>query len=193
MKKYWLIILLFTLTAFQSFSQSSKEDAFATTVKKIVLALSKRDSVGLSKYISSKTGVYILYRIGVYDTYSNYRSLGFSDTTYPHAPFYDNVKLTSLRYAKLPTYDCEKWSKTGTFVDTTRADHFFSKTAKEQNKYGGNQISDTAIKKFYSLESISRRIVIAAPEANELIFYLSYMNGRWWLTIIDKVTCDCSV
>lgn len=193
MKKISLIILLFILTASQSFSQSSKEQDFTNTVKEVVSALSKRDSVRLSKYINKKTGVYILYRIGVRDSYSNYTTLGFSDSTYPNMPFYDDVKLTRLQYAKLPAYDCEKWSKTGTFVDTTRTDHFFYNAAKKQTEYADDKIPDAEIKKFYALESISRRVVIAAAEGNELIFYLSYMNGKWWLTIIDKLTCDCSV
>jgi hypothetical protein len=158
-----------------------------------VTALSKRDSVTLSSYIDKKNGVYILNRIGVFDTYEHLATLGFSDTTYPNAPFYDNVKLTTLKYSKLPTFDCEKWTKTGTFVDTTRTDHLLSKIAKDKNKELKGKVSTKTINEFYNLENKSRRIVIAANNWNELIIYLSFINNKWVLTIIDKATCDCSV
>lgn len=49
------------------------------------------------------------------------------------------------------------------------------------------------INEFYNLENKSRRIVIANNNQNELIIYLSFIGNKWVLTIIDKVTCDCSV
>ena len=163
------------------------------TLKKVITALSKRDSVTLSRYIDKKAGVYILNRIGVVDTYEHFQTLGFSDTTYPNAPFYDDVKLTTLNYSKLPTFDCEKWTKTGTFVDTTRINHLFSKIAKGFNKEFKRKVTTKKINEFYSLENKSRRVVIAANNWNELIIYLSFINNKWVLTIIDKATCDCSV
>jgi hypothetical protein len=120
-------------------------------------------------------------------------TLGFSDTTYPNAPFYDDVKLTALKYSKLPTFDCEKWTKTGTFVDTTRIDHLLAKIAKNLNKEFKGRVPTTKINQFHNLENKSRRIVIADNDWNELIIYLSFINNKWVLTIIDKVTCDCSV
>ena len=157
-------------------------------------ALSQRDSLTLSKYVDKKTGVYILNRIGVFDTYEHFSSIGFSDTTYPNTPFYDRVKLTTLKYSKLPTFDCgkEKWTKTGTFVDTTRTDHLLSKIAKDPNREFKN-VSTKTFNEFYKLENKSRRVVLADNNWNELIIYLSLINNKWVLTIIDKVTCDCSV
>ena len=177
-----------------SFGQSSKEQDFALTLKRVVTALSQRDSLTLSKYIDKKTGVYILNRIGVFDTYEHFSSIGFSDTTYPNTPFYDRVKLTTLKYSKLPTFDCgkEKWTKTGTFVDTMRTDHLLSKIAKDPNREFKN-VSTKTFNEFYKLENKSRRVVLADNNWNELIIYLSLINNKWVLTIIDKVTCDCSV
>ena len=185
------MIILFSATL--CFGQSSKEKEFVRTVKEVVTALSNRDSVILSKYIDRKTGVYILNRIGVLDTYMHYVTLGFSDTTYPNTPFYDNVKLTAVTYSNLPTFDCEKWTKTGTFVDTTRTDHLLSKIAKDLNKGRKRKIPAKTITEFYNLENKGRRIDIADNNWNELIIYLSFISNRWVLIIIDKATCDCSV
>jgi hypothetical protein len=191
MKKILLIISLY-VWPLVSFSQSSKEQAFVNTVKKVAELLSKRDSIGLSKY-TNQQGVYMLYRIGVFDRYSLIKKIGFSDTTYPNAPFYDGVRYTKIHYSTIPTFDCEKWTKTGVFADTSRIDHLLSKTAKNGNRYATQKTPAKTIAAFYALELKSRRVVIADNNGNELIFYLSYLNNKWWLTIIDKVTTDCSV
>ena len=175
-----------------SFGQASKEKAFVATLTHIVTALANRDSATLSKYIDKNTGVYILSRPGIMDSYSHYPRIGFSDTTYPNVPFYDKVRLTKLKYAKLPTFDCEKWTKTGTFVDTTIIDHLLSKIAKNLNKEIKGAVPSTKINTYYKLENKSRRVVIADNDGGELIIYLSFINNKWALTIIDKVTCDCS-
>ena len=190
--KIFLLLFAALLWTAISFAQNSKEKDFSETLKKVVKALSRRDSATLSRYIDKSTGVYILNRIGVTDSYYHNATLGFSDETYPNVPFYDSVKLTPLKYAKLPSFDCEKWTKTGTFVDTTQTSHLLSKIAKYLNKeYGGKPPAKT-INEFYKLETKSRRIVIAENNGNELIIYLSLLNNKWVLTIIDKVTCDCS-
>lgn len=172
---------------------SVKEQDFVSTLNKVVTALSKRDSATLSKYTNKNIGVYILNRVGAMDTYSHFTKLGFSDTSYPNAPFYDHVTLTQLRYSRLPTFDCEKWTKTGTFVDTSRTDHLLSKIAKGLNKEFKGKVAAKTMNQFYSLENKSRRVVIADDHGNELIIYLSFINSKWVLSIIDKATCDCSV
>jgi hypothetical protein len=188
----FLIIIATSIPTIPSLGQVSKERDFVLTLKKVAAALAARDSGTLSKFIDKTTGVFILNRIGVFDTYKHFSALGFSESSYPNAPFYDNVKLTSLRYSKLPTFDCEKWTKIGTFVDTTHTDHLLSKIAKEINKESKDKVSTKKISDFHSLENKNRRVVIA-DNTNELIIYLGYINNKWALTIIDKATCDCSV
>jgi hypothetical protein len=180
------------LMTIASVGQSTKEKNFALTLKMVVTALVDRDSLTLSKYIDPKNGVYILNRMGILDTYSQSSTLGFSDTRYPNAPIYDDIKLTTIKYSPLPTYDCVNWTKTGTFVDTTKTDHLLSKIAKNLNKEIKGTASPRQLKAFYDLENISRRVVIADKEGNDLIIYLSYSRNKWMLTIIDKVTSDCS-
>lgn len=190
--KYAITSITFMLFACFGFGQNKKEQAFKATLEKVVDALSRRDSLQLSKYVDEHTGVYILNRIGVMDHFKHYSSLGFSDSSYPNTPFYDNVKLTTLQYGKLPKYDCEKWSATGSFVDTTQTHHQLSDIAKHLNREFPGEVPRQKINDFLALEKMSRKVVIADNNENDLIIYLSFLGGKWVLTIIDKVSTDCS-
>jgi hypothetical protein len=190
-----IILLLLFLNNF-SFEQTTKEQVFKTTVQNIVIAFSKQDSVTIAKYTISKIGLYQLDRIGVFDHYNHFKTLSFSDSTYPQVLFQQskNIKLLSLKYSSLPTWNCdsESWSKKGLFVDTTKTDHLLSKICKYENKFRPDNIPDKTIQFFYDSENKSRRIVLYDNNGIGLVFYLSYLNDKWYLTIVDNVSSDCS-
>ena len=179
------------------FGQTTKEKRFRIAVQQIIIAFSKQDSATISKYVNKKIGLYQLDRVGVFDQYHHFKTLSFSDTTYPQVLLRqsEKVDLLPLRYANLPTWDCEKeeWSKKGLFVDTTKIDHLLSKICKDRNKYRPDNIPNKTIQFFYDLEIKSRRMVLYDNAGRELVFYLSYLDDNWYLTIIDNVSSDCSV
>lgn len=190
--RYLVSLILTCSCPVMFYGQNLKEQSFKQAIKKVVKALTERDSATLTGWTDPKTGVYILYRLGVRDTYLHVESPGFSDLAYPHAPFYDRVKLSKLQYAPLPVFNCDYWTRSGTFTDITRTSHLLSRIAKQLNRETKGTVPDSEIREIYNLEKKSRRIVITGTGGNELIFYLAYIKRRWVLTIIDKVTCDCS-
>jgi hypothetical protein len=161
------------------------------------MAFAKQDSAKISQFINKEIGVYQLDRIGVFDHYYHFKSISFSNEKYPLALLRQakNIKLLPLKYSTLPTFSCEKetWNKKGLFVDTTKTDHLLSKICKERNKYVPDSIPEKTIQFFSNLENKSRRIVLIDNNGVELVFYLTYINNRWFLSIIDNVTSDCSV
>ena len=192
-----IFLLLLLIAHVLSFGQETKEQQFKTTVQKVVTAFSKQDSAAISKYINKEIGLYQLDRVGVFDNYNHFKTLSFSDKTYPQVLFSQskNIQLLSLKYATLPRWSCENeaWSKKGLFVDTTRTDHLVSKICKDRNKFVPDHIPDKTIRFFYDLENKSRRIVLFDNNGIELVFYLSFFNGKWFLTIVDNISSDCSV
>src|SRR3954469_1223833 len=100
---YFTGLALLLLPAY-SFTQPQKEKDFITTANNVVSALSKRNAAEVSKYIDPTQGVYILYRIGTRDSYQKYSTIDFRDSAYPSAPFYDNVKVSAIKYEALPKY-----------------------------------------------------------------------------------------
>ena len=174
-----------------------KEQKFKSTIEQIVSAFARQDSLKLIQFINKEIGVYQLDRIGVFDHYNHFKSISFSKTIYPMVLFNQskNIKLLPLKYSTLPTFSCDKgsWSKTGLFADTTKTDHLLSKICMDRNKNVPDSISKKTIQFFYDLENKSRRIVLSDNSGSELVFYLSYINNKWFLTIIDNVSSDCSV
>ncbi len=193
-KLFLLTIIVFLSTTLCISAQNQKELSFKKTLKEIVVLLVKKDSVNLLQYIDKKTGVFIINRPGTFDTYSNIEALSFAEQIYPNISVSSDLKANVIKYTKLPVYSCEneKWSKIGCFVDTTKTDHMLSNTAKNMVEYLEVLISQQTITDLYNLELKSRRIVFVAPSGNSLVIYLSYINKKWHITIVDLVTGDCS-
>ena len=89
-----------------SLGQNPKERAFVAAVREVIANLSNRDSISLSKLVDKRFGVYVLYVVGTKSTYKRYTTIGFCDSTYPNAPFYDKLKYTLVKYGSSPTYSC---------------------------------------------------------------------------------------
>lgn len=193
----YLIISCFVLFQSISLAQSPKEQQFQQAVKEVVKAFSQQNQKALSKYVHPELGIYQLDRVGVFDHYNHLKTVSFSDQGYPQVLFTypKGVLLLPLTYGKLPSYDCEqgKWSKKGMFVDTTKTNHLLSKTCKDRNRLVPDHIPTKLINQLYELEKESRRVVVNDKKGRELIFYLSYLKGAWYWTIIDTVTTDCSI
>ena len=71
-------------------------------------------------------------------------------------------------------------------------DNLLSETAINLNKNREENIPTETIEEFKKVESKSRRIVLIDSEGGELIFYITLINKKWYLTIFDRVSSDCS-
>lgn len=196
MKKY-LCIFFFALLANTMSVQSAKEKDFVSTVNDLVKAFSLQDSARVARYIHKPTGVYLLFRQGVFDNIMELNSISFSDESFPQVMFKEakGIKALPLKFSPLPKFNCDQstWSKQGLFANPKQADHLASTICKTRNKLVPDNIPTTKITKLYNLELKSRRVVLTGKEYQSLIFYVSYINGKWYLTMVDHVTCDCSV
>jgi hypothetical protein len=135
MKLSIAISFLLFLNSF-CFGQTTKEQKFKATIQEIITAFSKQYSIKVSKFINPTIGLYQLDRVGVFDYYNHFKTVSFSDATYPQVLFQSSkgVKNLPLKYASLPTWDCDKevWSKKGLFVDTTKLIIFFPKFVRTE-------------------------------------------------------------
>ena len=193
--KSYVLFLLFLMSHFYSVAITKKEAQFKQTVNAVIQAFSNQDSVAINQLIDKKTGLYLLYREGVFDNYTHLSQITFHDESFPQVMFSNakGIQSTSLRYAKLPTYQCEpgQWNKKGLYVDTTKTSHLLSSICKSRNKLVPDNIESKTIAAYYLLERVSRRVVFSMNEL-ELVFYVSYLKGKWYITMVDHMTSDCS-
>lgn len=190
-----LFLFLFSLSTV-CYGSNSKEQLFRQTLNAVVEAISQQDSLAVNRLIHPHQGLSLLYRNGVFDNIEQVDRISFSGEGFPwimltHAK---GIKKQTLKYGRLPVYSCDKesWSKKGCWTDTTKKSHLVSSICKTRNKLVPDHIPAKKINAYYTLENKSRRIVLVSDDELELIFFLSFIDGKWYLTVIDTVSSDCS-
>ena len=186
-----LAVLLYSFH-FKGNYNSNRE--FEQTIIKVVRAFKEKNETALNSLISKEKGLIVLFRPALFDEYSKTDKIDFDIPVPGYLPYSDFVTDYKLIFASLPTYDCNsmKWSKIGLFCDTTIVDNLLSTTAWNLKKYREDNIPEYEIQAFEKLEKNSRRIVLSDSFDGELVFYLTLINDKWYLTILDRLSSDCS-
>lgn len=172
--------------------QDAKEEQFRTALNDIVAKIISKDSVGLTRYVDKKTGIYLVYRVGLQDTYSHHTTIGFKDSSYPRI-LYSLTGLTRnlpLKYGRLPEYAQGKWNKKGAYTDTKLKHQLLTETALSMKRNEICEISQPELRQLTEVEAKSRRVVIVENDDRYLCIYLMYINNKWVLTIFDALTGD---
>lgn len=182
-------IILFSV---ESFCQTDKE--LENTIFSILEAYSDKDTATLNSFINEETGLYVLFRRGTMDEFLWTDRIGFDNPIPEYFPYFGFEMFGKIQYEALPQFDLdtESWDKFGLYVDTTYVDNLLSKTAKNLVEYRGDNIEANLINQFEEIERKSFRIILVDSKGGEFIFYLTKQNGKWVLTIIDRVSSDTS-
>lgn len=195
-KLFTPILILSLLLHLPAKAQDQKETDFKNTCTQILESLSKKKLSGLNSLINTTYGVYVLYRIGVPDEYELYKKL---DGERPfilaeHPVSTKDIKKYSLQYGKLPSYDCGEsvWNKKVFMADSAKKYKPVSDIVAFHTKYDGLKLAKKLKDNIKLVEQNSRKVVFTGSKGDGFIFYVFYINGKWWLSIIDTVTTDCS-
>jgi hypothetical protein len=172
----------------------ARPESMKEAVVAIIRAFASRNPEIINRHIHPHYGLTVLFRMGVFSDYETVSMFSF-DKPVPEFMSYRKIRMDSwLRYGALPVYDCqnEAWSKVGLFCDPVHHDHLLSDTALQLRQYRGDAIAQQSIERFVEIEHRSRRIVLIDKVGGELIFYLTKVGSRWYMTILDRVSGDCS-
>ena len=195
MKLYFILVWLL-FEGMGARAQDQKEERFVETLNAIIHGFSSLDSVAVNKFVHQENGLYLIDRVGVYNHINHFKKVTFKNLKYPLVLFSNakSIKISKPFFQALPVWDCTRgWSKWGVYADTTQTDHFVSHFCKTDNKLEPGRYTLNTIHFFHKLETASRRIVAADKSGKELVFYLSFVEGQWYLTILDFASTDCSV
>lgn len=159
-------------------------------IVKTIRAYQSKDEAELNKLIFKDFGITFLYRRGAHDNISVSDKISFDNPVPEYLPFAYNITTDyNIHFEKLPEYNCnnEKWSKpSGIYCDAINRDKTLSTIAKNENEYLNAGFSAATIKKFEDIESASHKIIVIGKEFGEFIFYLTFIENEWYLTIIDR-------
>jgi hypothetical protein len=171
-----------------------QSDKFENGIVEIIKAFNSKDSDLINNYINPDFGLIVLFRRGVYDEFEKTNNIDFGNPIPEYLPYFNFNLDLKIIFQNLPKYDCdsEKWNKTGLYCDSTLRDNLLSKTAINSRQDREDSITTATIEIFKEIEAKSHRIVLVDSEGGELIFYITQINGLWYLTILDRVSSDCS-
>ena len=168
---------------------------FESFCRAVASCLAIGDIAAVNKVIHPD-GMYTIYRIGVPDIFRHDLAL---DTNlqrtfpyyYPVVEAGQDVGEMAFRYDALPTFDCGtfEWNKTGIFADTATVHHPLTDIMDFLAEYEDVQYSAEEVDTMKALEASSRKVIFTP---NDLLMYVTRLNGKWYLSVVDVATLDCS-
>jgi len=201
-----ILILNIFLSGFLTNSYCQKanipqnEQQFINTCKKIGQALISKDLKTLNSYVNKNTGAYVLYGLGAYGGCLHLTKIVSDTSLFSLNEYYDSIpfKTDRLKFENKPIYftcsgDDEnksyQWNKEGSFIDISNKHkpishlmHFWSQSDL------GFELSTSEKIRIKNIEKNMRKVVCTAADT---IFYMSFINNKWYLTIIDQLETDC--
>lgn len=195
--KLLTLIILFAGTGF-SLKCRESDQLFEIAVFKVIKAFENKDAGVLNGMINKDFSLYVIHRNGTFDQYAQFDKVEFDSQEYISYVFdYSNFEFAndySVKYDELPEFSCdtEVWTKKGLFCDIDLKDNILTRTAENLRKYADADIDAGTILGFHKIEKKNRRVVLINEKGQSLIFYLAKIKKRWYLTILDRVSGDCS-
>jgi len=176
--------------------QAQKEADFQSACHAVIKAVAAKNLKALNAMIHPVYGLYLVYRPGAMDSYQRFTKL---DNEYPyrlddHPVNAAGLKRYPLTYGKLPVFNCDNntWNRKGFYADTLRRYAPVSEIVAFKKKYEETDIPKSELAAIRLIEKGSRKVVFTGRAEDGIVFYLYYSKGKWYLSVIDIVTTDCS-
>lgn len=187
-----------------------KQAHFRKTSNAVLQSILENDTARFNTFIQPEIGLYVVYRTGAFDSYSNIQKTEDDETvSFRFGVFEIQEKQdlkASIQYGTLPVYDCDGpmdrdedgWSKRGYFADTTNQYTPVSLVAADRKEYFEEELSEKERIAIATVEENSVKVVFTGEEDVEyghggVTFYLIYDDGQWWISVLDWLFNDCGV
>lgn len=181
---FYIFLLLFTKNCNNAQNQSLNNDETIEEAVYTILMLCKEDKISdlNKKYINPNIGVYEKKKIGLMPeflhTYEIEKTTSSTGTVYQILTNINNIDINQkLEYYNNLKYNCDssEWNKSGLIASK----NFNINKSKKRLKLDNLNI----------IEKNSHMIVLTN---SEIVFYLTKIKGKFYITIIDRTITDCS-
>lgn len=176
------------LLAASSPVSQSKRNEFEQTLQDFLTVPSNNH---LSKYIHPQLGFYINHKPSAISIVEHFNTLDEVYENLPHLePYFKKFSNKPPQNEEIPQFDCERFSKQGTFYQTTSS---FDEIEK------GLEVNEKIIEKAHSKEEKElakqtskkiSRVVVLTDDYLEIGF--AKLNGKWYMLWFNLAKFDCS-
>lgn len=213
--RVFLISIFLLLTNISCSQKIEKQKEFEKIVYQVINCYNKKDYKSIDKLINKDIGVFVIYSLGSNPRIKTVNQFDENEKKIKVLAMTDlRENLLSenfkIKYESYPTFEegCEIPSKTGLFVNPKENDILVLKEAIdyykwEENNYGfeKNKKWDEYLTTVNKIAPNTLKIIYAGnykdnPDSEYkkiIIFYLTFISNKWYLTILDYYTIDCSV
>ena len=160
-------------------------------IVEIIKAYQQKDNVKINSYINKKYGITFLYARGAFNNIGTSEDFSFAQPVPDYLPYVVDFKTNyKITHSTLPEFDCgtETWNKpVGIYVDTKKHDKTLSSVAKSEVEYIDKDAwSNAEIMNFEEIENNSHKVILISKDQDAFIFYVAPIDGKYYLTAIDR-------
>ncbi|MDR1841466.1 MAG: hypothetical protein LBQ86_06035 [Holophagales bacterium] len=167
------------------------EDMIIKTIK----AYQNQDEETLNDLLLKDFGIAFLYRPGVFDLMSVSDRISFDKPVPEYLSYGIGLEADydyKVKFEKLPDFDCGDegeitWNKpNGIYCDAANTTKILSSRAKRLNELEIDNMTWTEeeIKRFEEIENKSHQVIVMGEGVFN--FYVTFIEGKWYLIVIDR-------
>lgn len=168
---------------------------FSVAVWQVIDGFNQQDNRKINSLIDEKKGVIVLTRLGVIDRLELAKKIDFKKPIPEYLPYSGVSSIPKdIKAGDIPLYNCDNdsWSKAGIYFVESSQDGLFMRIVDFLIQFNEAKIEQAQYEYYRFINENSQRVVAVDSEGNALVFYLTKIKGYWYLTIIDRVSDDCS-
>jgi hypothetical protein len=99
-----------------------------------------------------------------------------------------DIKIEDSKFNCSPNDDVfYGWSKSGIFL-SDKTNNYLTKIMEKSNKFESNRYTKEDFEKAKMIEKTSYKVILTP----DIVFYVTKIEGNWYLTVFDRITTDCS-
>ncbi len=173
---------------------------FLKTLKNIIKDMSNNHLSDINKkYIHPSFGLYNVSKLDGIKTFT-FQNQIYNVVESPYDEFSQLIKrldkniLKEKLQNKNVNFNCSPnddafygWNKYGVFFSNKTKDYLLPLMQKE-NKIHAKKYKKQDFHKAKIIEKTSYKVIITP----EIVFYLTAIKNKWYITLIDRITTDCS-
>lgn len=164
----------------------------SATIHQFIQAYNAQDNQQINGLIHPEIGITFIHRPGAIDWFEKVDRIDFSEPIPSYYPYVTAEHSYTLLYEASPIFSCEteSWNKQGLFVDVIEQTNRLGPIAEHLKEYNDVELDVDYQESIEKAEQNSHRVILTTD--TPLVFHVKEIEGKWYVTILDRSYGDCS-